>query len=238
MMRRGHLLWIAVAVAVVALACWPATTRFGENYVWSSKRIPLYEKAVNFISRDLQLRRLAQEITAGTPPASPERLQRLFAWTGEHVRATPEGFPVIDDHILHVILRGYGGSDQRTEAFTVLAGYAGIEAAVARLLPPERNDEFLIIALVRLGGKTYVFDVVNALTFTDAAGRLADTEALLADPSLITARAPGRVVRGVPYEQYFLGLRDPWVFSRTDAQKLWPRLRQEVSRVFSARPTE
>ena len=220
------------AVAGLVIANWPVTTRFGVNYVWSSQRIPLYEKVINFVSRDLQTRRLANEITAGGAD-DDEKLLKMFSWVTQHVKGTPEGFPVIDDHILHVIIRGYGGADQRTEVFAVLAGYAGFRTSVARLEPPGRTNIFMFVALVRSGTKTYVFDVVHELAFKNAQGRLADINELLSHPELVTAAAPGLVVRDIPYDQYLLGLRHPLAFSRTDAQKLWPRLKQELLRLFS-----
>lgn len=62
-------LWRAIAfavmtAAVVVVARWPTTTRYGINFQVYSRQIPLYEKAANFISRDLQARRLAAEVTA------------------------------------------------------------------------------------------------------------------------------------------------------------------------------
>jgi len=49
--RRRILISIAAIVAVAIIAQWPVTTRFGANYAWSSRRIPLYEKLINFVSR-------------------------------------------------------------------------------------------------------------------------------------------------------------------------------------------
>jgi hypothetical protein len=49
-------LWVRRTVAAlllisagVIIGSWPVTTRYGVNYQWSSKQIPLYEKAINFL---------------------------------------------------------------------------------------------------------------------------------------------------------------------------------------------
>src|SRR5688500_16162302 len=99
-------------------------TRQGVAYQWSTKRIRLYEKSIELISRDIQTKRLVREIIAGqsTPQA---RLLTILIWVDEHVRPSPEGFPLVDDHVLNVILRfRYGAPDQRPEAFALLATYA------------------------------------------------------------------------------------------------------------------
>jgi hypothetical protein len=227
--------WVGVAAACIAaalvIASWPVATRVGLNYQLSSKRVPLYEKVINFLSRDLQTRRLAKEIVAGAS-TDEEKLLKIFSWVTEHVRPTPPGFPVVDDHILHTIIRGYGADDQRAEAFVVLAGYAGLRGRVVRLEPPSHPNVFLYVALVTSGAHTYVFDITNRVIFRDERGRLADLEVLSRNPRLIAAAAPGLVVEGIPYQHYFLGLRQAKTWSRTDAQQLWPRLTQELRRAW------
>ena len=234
MTARRWLIALGAVAAVAVIATWPVTTRWGLNYHVARKRIPLYEKAINFISRDLQLRRLTRELIAGTP-GEEQQLLRLFSWVTEHIRPTPDGFPIMDDHVLHVIIRGYGAADQRTEVFAVLASYVGFQASVAQLTPPSSPRRNLLVALVTSGARTYVFDIINQVVFRDAGGHLADAHQLLADPRLIEAAAPGRVLRGMPYRDYFLGFDRSKIFSRTEAQQLWPRLKQEVERVLGGR---
>ena len=231
-LRVGSWVWWAVLFcALIVIGRWPVTTRLGIDYQWSSQRIPLYEKAVNFLSRDLQIRRLAREITAGAS-SQGEKLLRIFSWVTTTIRPVPEGFPVVDDHIFHIIVRGYGAEDQRTEAFVTLAGYAGFQARVARLEPPHSPGNFLFVALVRCGTKTYVFDVNHRILFRDEHDHLADVDQLLVTPQLVDAAAQGLVVHGVPYHQYFLGLDRAKVSSRTQAQQLWPRVKQELEHLL------
>ena len=227
--------WVGVAVACIAaalvIANWPVATRFGLNYQPSSKRIPLYEKVINFLSRDLQTRRLAKEIVGGAS-TDEEKLLKTFSWVTEHVRPTPPGFPVVDDHILHTIIRGYGADDQRAEAFVVLTGYAGLRGSVVRLEPPGHPNVFMYVAVVASGAHTYVFDVTNRVIFRDERGRLADIDALLSNPRLIAAAAPDLLVRGIPYDHYFLDFHHAKTFSRTDSQQPWLRFKQGLERLL------
>ena len=188
----------------------------------------LFEKTVHFISRDLQTRRLVAELLRGAGPGSDERLSRLFDWTVRHVQPVPPGLPVVDDHVLHIIIRGYGAPDQRTEAFALLASYAGFPATAATLTASE-NGGGVLVALVRDKERTLLFDVNHELIFRTPQGNLAGVEELIKHPQWVAEAAHGLTVGGLPYERYVARLRDLRVsFSRMEGQKLWPRLWQEV----------
>jgi len=214
---------------VVGLAHWPTTTRYGINYRWASRRIPLYEKTINFLSRHLQTKRLAEELTRGAAN-DEEKLLTLFQWVGAHVQPTPKGFPVVDDHPLYILIRGYGAEDQRTEAFALLAHYAGFSSSVARLKAPGTGT-LLHVALVRQGIRHLVFDITHQLVFRTAQGELAGLEELRHDPVLLASASQGLLVDGVPYERFFLAEASLSSYSRSDAQELWPRLWQMMRRL-------
>jgi len=227
--------WAGLLAALIGFGHWPVTTRVGIDYQWSERRIPLYEKAVNFLSRDLQTRRLVRELTAGAS-GEEEKLLQMFSWVTAAIRPVPEGFPVVDDHIFHIMVRGYGAEDQRTEVFATLAGYAGFRASVARLQAPSGASEgFVFVALVQGRANTYVFDINNRIVFKDEHGRLADVEQLLRHPQLVIDAAQGLAIRGTPYQHYLRGLDRAKVFSRTPAQQLWPRMKQELQQLLGAR---
>ena len=232
MKRSGSFL---IGLALIGLACWPVTTRFGVDYRWSSRRITLFEKAVHFLSRDLQTRRLVAELTRGARGAD-EKLLRLFDWTVVHVRATPPGLPVVDDHPWHIIVRGYGAPDQRAEALALLASYAGFRAAAAALYAPG-TDHRILVTVVRDGSRTFVFDVNNDIAFRKGRNALADVREVAANPDLIPTAARSLTIDGVPYERYLAGLASlaPG-FQRMEAQKPWPRLKQELSHRLAPRP--
>lgn len=175
--RRLALLSAAVAlvIAVAVIAFWPAETRVAVDYQPTVQRIHFYEKALHFLSRDRQTRRQVEQIV--TAAASDEaNLLRIFEWVRENVRDVPAGFPIVDDHPFHIIVRGYGAADQQSEAFSLLASYAGFRAATM-LVPSTAYP----LATVELEDRQYVFDVPRGLAFVDGSGRLIDLETLLAD---------------------------------------------------------
>ena len=232
--RRQSLRWLVAAMAaclVGVIAAWPVETRSGVDYEWSSRRILLFEKVVDFVSRDLQTRRLVDDILVEIS-GEQEQVVAIFDWVGSHVRPVPEGFPIVDDHVLHIIIRGYGARDQRTEAFSLLASYAGMRSAAAVLKSPTGNAE-IIVALVEIGERVYVFDVVNEIIFLDRSGTLVDVEQLMANPELVSSAAPERRIRDVPYEGFYESVAQARPnFSRMEMQKPWGRLRSEVSKLL------
>jgi hypothetical protein len=214
----------AVVLGITALVLlWPVETRVGMDYAVSTHRIHLYEKAIHFLSRDLQTRRLAAEITRGAS-GPQERVLAVFRWVGENVRPTPSGLPVVDDHILHIIIRGYGATDQRTEAFALLASYAGFPAG------PLQVDGGPIFAGVRIGEDRYLFDVVNGVAFFRTDGSLATVLDLAEDPGLVAASTPPSFARSSAYvESVLTALSGQPNHARIAAQMPWSRLRFEAS---------
>lgn len=234
---RFWIRWLAVNLALAALIAvvgwWPVTTRAGIDYRWSEKRIPLAEKFLGFVSRDLQSRRLAIEVAADVEDEQ-ERLLRIFRWVTASVRPVPAGFPVVDDHIFHILVRGYGTSDQRTEAFALLASHAGFPSG-RMVLEAASGGARLQIAVVKWRGKLHLLDVDNGVVFRTATGALASIDDLQKEPAIIRAAGGRRVVDGVPYEIFFRRLEDlrP-AFTRIEAQRPWSRLRLELVRIFRA----
>lgn len=100
------------------------TTSQGVNYVVTTKKIPLYLKMLDFFDRHFNYIELTRTITAGCPDEN-ERIQKIFEWAYRNINKNPQELPVIDDHVWHIIVRGYGTDDQITDAFTTLCAYAG-----------------------------------------------------------------------------------------------------------------
>ena len=123
---------------MVALLWWPATTRQGIDFRQRTILQPLYLKAMDFISRDGHYRLLAREIVQGAATDEARALQ-IYAWTRDHIRPVPPGLPVVDDHIWHIIIRGYGTDDQVNDVFTTLCAYAGLSAFWDWLSTPEQK---------------------------------------------------------------------------------------------------
>ena len=243
-MRRApritrRFLGVLLGLAGVLLAAhWPVTTRYSVNYQRYRASISLYEKLTNFYSRHLQTRRLVRAVTSGVT-GDDEKLLTIFSWVQEHVRPTPPGFPVVDDHVWNIFVRGYGAEDQRTEAFTILASYAGFPAASVDLdVPDARGRLRLYLGVVQCQGRTRVFDINHQIAFRNERGALASVDDLLRNPALVTQAAPGLTLHGVAYERYVARLgQEDIQFSRMGNQRPWFRLRSELMRLVDGRPS-
>ena len=226
-----------VAIAVLVVGIWAvmtstAFTRQGINFQVSSKPIPLYVKAIAFLHRHYQYQVLARDITRGCR-SDRERLQAVYDWTRQNIRPTPAGWPVVDDHILHIIIRGHGVHEQIADVFATLATYAGVPAC---WWPGP-----VTLTFAKVDGYWTMLDVGNGLIFTDPEGRLREVHDLIAHPALIDAAAGELTVMGRPYSDYVRTrvrtFKAPAVL-RAQQQMPLPRLvvevRHAVQRVWEA----
>jgi len=216
----------------IGLANCEVTTKQGVNFEVSTHRLPLYRKALEFVDRAAQYRQIASEITRGAT-SDRDRAVRVFDWTVKHVRPTPAGWPVVDDHILHIIIRGHGLDDQRADVFAMLATSAGLPAFWRKIRAPGTKDG-VILTFVRVEGRWAVADVAKGFLFRNRRGDLATAEELAADPSLLPEAARSLETGSTPYSRIFTGLRTPPIprTLRAERQFPWPRLWYEVRRAI------
>jgi hypothetical protein len=187
---RGRVAALGSALAVVALigvANLEVTTKQGLNFEVSTHRLPLYLKALQFIDRSAQYHQISQEITRDVA-SDAERALKIFDWTRQRIRTTPPGWPIVDDHILHIIIRGHGVNDQQADVFATLATYAGVPAFWARV-PPDRTRPAVTLSFARVDGLWRVFDVFNGVVFRSASGELATMDDIGGHPELVPASA-------------------------------------------------
>lgn len=231
--RRPILLSGFLAVGLGGIAVWglqaTAITRQGVNFAVSNCPIPLHVKILDFLHRNIHYRLLAQQITHGLT-SDRERVLAAFDWTHRNIRTIPRGWPVVDDHILHIMIRGYGLDDQMADVFCTLATYAGVPA-FWKLVRDVPGGSGLILSFAKVDGAWRVFDVAHRVVFTDPNGALLDIKALLADPTL--AEVTDQQAGGIPYSQYLANLQPFTVPDVLRAQKQMPipRLLYEVRRV-------
>lgn len=229
---RRTVVLACVGAGIISALNASVLTRQGVNFTVSAKRVPFYIKAVDFLHRHYQYRLLAEEITRGLK-TDEERVMAVYHWTRHHIRPTPPGWPISDDHILHIIIRGHGLDDQMADVFCTLATYAGVPA-FWRNLKPVDDGPTLTVSFAKVDGAWRVFDVVNGLAFADAQGRLVDVVTLVRDPALAEAIAGPLRPSGLPYSQY-LALLQPFTVPdvlRAQQQMPWPRLWFEMRRVL------
>lgn len=229
--RRRLLRWSALPLTILALVVVgliPLTTRQGVDYVVSEHRLPVYLKALEFIDRDANYRALAATVTKGAA-TDEARALAVFDWTRANVRDAPPGLPIVDDHVWHIVIRGYGVEDQQADVFTTLATYAGVPAY---FLYVERAAVRLPVSFTRIEGRWRVFDVHHGLVFRTPGGALLTVEELAANPAIVVKAADGLVYRGIRYADMFAAFRAPGPppILRAEMQMVWPRLWYEAKR--------
>lgn len=175
-------LGLAVALLLLAgLASFPVSIRQGVNYQVHEIRMPLGVKISEFLIRDYWYRRMAREITEGA--AGPrERLEKILVWTRGNIRSAPPGWPVMDDHIHHTIIRGYGVEEQVADVFTNLSSYAGVRSFWGAVRPPGEPGRFLSFCC--LEGRWTVWDAAKGEPFLNPDGSLASVEELSKEPGM------------------------------------------------------
>jgi hypothetical protein len=240
MIRLAGRRWILIASAALflllagscAFLTMPTTTLQGVDYRVTAYQEPAYVKAIDFVQRHYQYRLQVSRI-CGASSSDDDCVLALFDWIHGHIRPTPPGWPVVDDHVLHIIIRGYGESDQMADVFVTLADYAGVPAFFRFLVRPPSTR--LVLAFARLNGKWAVFDVENHVVFRGKDGRLADVNELVDDPALVDAQTRGMTHGGLPYSAFISRpMLMPFVPPhplRGDMQQPWPRIRYELRRI-------
>lgn len=221
----GGLLW------VVAMA--PATTKQGVDYHVTTSRVPVSIKLMEFLVRDHAYRRAASALTQGLQEDEARALA-AFQWTREHIRKTPPGWPVVDDHILHIMIRGYGEGDQMADVFTTLSAYAGVPAFWQSVRSSDPDQGLIVLSFVQVEGEWTVWDVERGVIFRDEQGRLAGLRALVDDPGLMIHSGALDPALARFYQPFLeTGLRSVTIplAPRPYAQMPWPRLLFELKRL-------
>lgn len=224
---RRRTVWLTVAgvgfvLAMVARV--PVTTLQGVNFEVTAHRLPLYLKTFEFLDRDAQYRNLAAEVTRGAA-SDQQRALAIYEWTIHRIQPAPDAWQILDDHILNIIIRGYGTSDQRADVFATLVTYAGVPAFWQHLQVPDTNDA-LLLTFVQIDGRWVVFDVANRLIFWNVQGQLASLEDLRDGRATVPAAAQKIFVKTTLYSQVITQLRMPAIPRplRAELQMPWPRL--------------
>ena len=102
-------------------------TQSDSGYALHHRKIPLYLKSLEFITRHFQLKQLTRDIIEGKV-SDQEKIDAIFKWVTEHIKLSPAGMPAIDDHHWNIIVRGYGAEDQMSDVFSVLCFYSDIKS--------------------------------------------------------------------------------------------------------------
>ena len=230
---------LVVAVSVIMLLR-PATTRQGIDYRVTEYRIPAYVKAIDFLQRHFQYKLLASRICAGKTTEA-DCVLAIFDWTHDNIPPTPEGWPVVDDHVLHIVIRGHGKSDQIADVFATLSTYAGVPTFFRSINAHGRGAE-IVLSFARIDGKWIPFDVQRHVMFKNRTGTLASVDALIADPDLANAGNEPTLPEGTTYSAFISKATlipfVPPAWSHAELQQPWPRIRYEVGTLVGLAGTQ
>jgi hypothetical protein len=232
---RRALIGLALVVTLATVACWPTSRYVGVNYVVSEQTLPLWMKAAEFVDRDASLANMAYVVLGGIAEDEAKAAAAL-RWTLANVRNTPSGFPVIDDHVWHIVIRGYGEADQQADVFTTLLTYQGVRAYWAFIGPSPRE---IPLSYVWINGRWRVYDVRRGFVFRTATGELATPQDLAADRSAVRAAAAGAADLD-EYLTMFDGYAPPQVPDVVHAEMQMPgrRLWYEARKLFGRQGRE
>lgn len=170
-------------------------------------RMPLYVKAAEFLARHYEYERIVKEITSSCRN-DEEKVLAIFNWTHENIRKMPQGLPVVDDHVLNIIIRGYGETDQYQDVFTTLCAYCGIPAFWDKVYSGKK-DNWYPISFVKYGGSWHVFDPYNGVYFLNREHEIASLNEIVEDRSIVDLRLDGNdlVWQGTPYKEFYYNLK-------------------------------
>jgi hypothetical protein len=204
--KRIFSLFIAVLslAAVILVLNIKVTTRQGIDYKIYTIRMPLYLKILDFYDRHFNYRWLARRITEGKT-AEEEKVMAIFDWTVENIRHQPPELRVVDDHVWHIIVRGYGAHDQFSDAFSTLCNYAGFDAFFMKLSNKARTSK-IPFAVVKINRKWYLFDPYNSIYFIKKDGHLASVEDIARGEWMVKITKDDRNTSKVEYSDYFSGI--------------------------------
>lgn len=231
--RPAVIALVAVSIAMT-VACWPVQRQVAVNFAVETQTLPLWVKTMEFIDRDRGLAELSGRVLDRIS-GDEARAMAALAWTRANIRPQPPQLPVVDDHIWHIVIRGYGLPDQQADVFTALLAYAGTPAFWTLIGNPP--DE-MPLSYARVEGRWAAFDVAEGVVFRNRDGSLATPDELAASAGLVRAASTRVSIDPDRYATYFSGYRAPEIpdVLRIDLQRPLPRLRYELRRLVGNQP--
>lgn len=221
--------WIAAFIVIAVVLNIQVSTRQGINYSVSTLEMPLYLKVLDFFDRHYNYKLVVERII-GEERGEKEKVLKIFEWTHNNIKRIPLGYPVIDDHVWHIIVRGYGVDDQSSDVFTTLCNYAGVDAFY-NWVDTENHDRRIALSFVRFNGIWNVFDPYNGVYFKNNKGELAGIEEIVRGNWLIE-KINASDSHDVEYTNYFKNLTSikDYGLKRPNIQSPINRLKYEIKK--------
>lgn len=215
---------VVILVMTAILLNLEVTTLQGVNYKVHAVKLPLYLKLLDFFDRHYNYALVVRKITSGSV-SDEDKVLEILEWMHKHIRENPKELPVIDDHVWHIIVRGYGVEGQFQDVFSTLCNYANMRSFSCEVYS-EKDWSRKPFSFVRLGDRWSLFDAYNGVYFINKKGRIAAISELSEDG----CRAVSIVKRdiNVYYGDYFKNLGsinfNGWRLSRQAIQSPVRRL--------------
>lgn len=205
----------------------------GVNYQVRQIKIPFYVKIIDFLSRHYHYKEILRTIIKNSD-SDEQKLIKLFEWTHKNIRPVPEGFPIVDDHVYNIIIRGYGTDDQSADVFTTLCVYAGIPAFWKWVSPTNAHSPRYAVSFVKLNKRWLVFDSYAGNYFENKDGHIASIDDIISDQRIVETAANRPIIYGIAYTRYLENLSPVQNvdFMRPQAHMPWQRLIYELKNKF------
>lgn len=146
----------------------------------------------------------------------------------------PKNWPIVDDHVWNITIRGHGTIDQSADVFTTLCVYAKIPAFWSWISPKNSEVRF-VISYIKLSEKWRIFDSYHNNYFWNEKGKIASVEDIIANPAIVNQVSDRPVFRGIEYIKFFENLSpiSNVKFLRGRKQMPLPRLFYEIKKIIS-----
>ena len=225
--KKKILLYIAFITGLCVILNLPASITVGVDGVYSQVEMPLYVKWTQFLARHYEYGRISREITAGCK-AKKEKVLKILGWTHNNIKQDiPEGMPVKDDHILNIIIRGYGTPGQSQDVFTTLCAYSGMRAFWDKFYNRTGKVSYPL-SFVKFDGKWHVFDSFRGIYCIKKDGSIATVEDILNKVPVTSNAGPDAgSYRGVPYMEFYDGIKPI-----NDSKTLRPEKQMPLKRAY------
>jgi hypothetical protein len=190
---RKVLVIFIIFVSIVLVLNITVTSQQGIDFQQHTIMIPLYLKILDFFDRNFNYRELVKRIVKDVQ-SDQEKIMKIFEWTYRNIKKQPKELPVVDDHVWHIIVRGYGISDQFSDVFTTLCNYADIESWFSFITTMNKHSR-IPLSFVRLDSRMCVFDPFNGVYFENSDGELASIQQIRRKAFTV------KYLRGAPRQQ-------------------------------------
>lgn len=220
-------------ISVISVLNVSVTTRKGVNYKIHTIEIPLYLKILGFYERHYNYKYLTKTIIKNTK-SDKEKALKLLEWTYKNMKDIPAGLPIVDDHVWHTIVRGYGVPEQFSDIFTTLCNYADLDAFMYRLYTKEKSSK-ITVSFVKTNKQWTLFDPYNGAYFKNQKGGLSTVEDII--KSDWSVKTLGHLRTNVQYGEYFenitsINYKDAHKWSRANIQSPLNRLVYSIRKII------